>query len=123
MIDERVALNLDDMKRATQEAISFVEGVSETDFFNSTQRQKACAMCIIIVAEAAARIEQVSPDFVAAHLDWPWKEIRGMRNVIVHDYSRLNLPTIWSTVRSSLPELLSKIEAIGELDPRLWPKG
>jgi uncharacterized protein with HEPN domain len=122
MIDERVALNLDDMKRAAEEATSFVEGVTETDFLNSPQLQKACAMCLVIVGESAARVEQVSPDFVSAHPEWPWKDIRGMRNVIVHDYARLNLPRIWQTVKTSLPDLLSKIEAIGELDPRLWPK-
>lgn len=79
-------------------------------------------MCLIIVSESAARIEQSSPDFVAAHDDWPWKDIRGMRNVIVHDYARLHLPRVWLTVRTSLPDLLSRIEALGELDPRLWPK-
>lgn len=123
MIDERVALNLDDMKGAAKEAISFVDGVTETEFLASPQLQKACTMCLVIIGESAARIEQVSPDFVAIHPDWPWKDIRGMRNVVVHDYSRLHLPRVWLTVKTSLPDLLSKIESIGELDPRRWPRG
>ncbi len=123
MIDERIALSLDDMKKAVEEATSFVADVSETDFLASSQLQKACAMCLVIIGESAARIEQVSPDFVATHADWPWKDIRGMRNLVVHDYSRLHLPRVWLTVKNSLPDLLSKIEALGELDPRLWPKG
>ena len=122
MIDTRIALSLDDMKRAAEEAISFAADITEADFLASSQRQKACAMCLVIVGESAARIEQVSPDFVAAHADWPWKDMRGMRNIIVHDYSRLHLPRVWLTVKKSLPDLLAKIEALGELDPRLWPK-
>ncbi len=122
MIDERVALYLDDMKVAAEEATSFVAEASETEFLASSQLQKACSMCFVILGEAAARIEQVSPEFIAEHSDWPWKEIRGMRNVVVHDYAGLHMPRVWQTIRGALPDLLSKIKDIGELDPRLWPR-
>ena len=122
MIDKRVALNLDNMKRAAQDAISFTEGVTESQFRESLQHQRACAMCLILVGEAASRIEQRSPDFIAEHPDWPWNNIRGLRNRIAHDYFSLDVPIIWAIIKDSLPSLLSKIEGIGELDPRLWPK-
>lgn len=122
MIDERVALNLDNMQRAAVDAVSFVEGISQADFLENQKVQMACAMCLVIIGESTARIEQRSPDFVAAHSDWPWDQIRGLRNRIVHDYFKLDLSTIWLTIRESLPKLLSNIEAMGELDPRLWPK-
>ncbi len=122
MIDERVALNLDNMKRAASEAISFLDGLTEVDFLSSEQVQMACAMCLVIIGESTARIEKHSPGFVAAHPKWPWNDIRGLRNRIVHDYARLELPIIWQTVRESLPNLLADIEELGELDPRLAPK-
>ena len=123
MIDERIALSLDGMKRAAMEAISFTEGLAEADFLSSPQVQKACALCLIVIGESASRIEQRAPGFVAAHPDWPWREMRGLRNRIVHDYFSLDIPIIWKIVRESMPDLLSKIEEVGELDPRLWPKG
>jgi len=123
MIDERVALSLDSMRRAAADAISFVAGMLEADFLRSTTIQMACSMCLILIGESTARIERRSPDFVTTHPDWPWNRIRGLRNLIVHDYDRLDMPTIWVVIHESLPDLLSKIEAIGELDPRLWPKG
>lgn len=94
MIDERVALSLDGMKRATTEAISFTEGLTEADFLASAQLQKACALCLIVIGEAASRIEQRSPAFVSQHPDWPWKEMRGLRNRIAHDYFSLDIPVI-----------------------------
>ena len=123
MIDERVALSLDSMKRAAADAISFTSGMSEGEFLKSATTQMACAMCLILIGESATRIERRSPDFVAAHPDWPWNKIRGLRNLIVHDYDRLEMPTVWVVIHESLPDLLSKIEAVGELDPRQWPKG
>jgi uncharacterized protein with HEPN domain len=121
MIDERVALNLDNMKRVATDAISFVEGMSEAEFLASHAVQMACAMCLVIIGESTTRIEKRSPDFVATHPDWPWNKVRGLRNMIVHDYDQLHLPTIWLVVRDSLPDLVSKIEEVGELDPRKWP--
>ncbi|WP_421760001.1 DUF86 domain-containing protein [Devosia sp.] len=122
MIDERVALSLDSMKRAAADAISFVAEMSEGEFLESATTQKACAMCLILIGEATARIERRSPDFVAKHPDWPWNKIRGLRNRIVHDYDQLEMSTIWVVIHESLPDLLSKIEALGELDPRLSSK-
>jgi uncharacterized protein with HEPN domain len=119
MIDGRLLLNLDNMKQAVSDAISFVEGLTEAEFLASSKVQMACAMCLVIIAESATRIEQKSPEFVAAHADWPWREMRGLRNRIVHDYVNLDLPTIWRVVGGALPELAIKIDALGELDPRL----
>jgi len=56
------------------------------------------------------------------HADWPWNDIRGLRNRIAHDYFSLDVAIVWGIIKESLPDLLSKIEALGELDPRLWPK-
>ncbi len=79
-------------------------------------------MCLVIIGEAAARIEQTSPEFIASHRDWPWKEIRGLRNIVVHDYASLEMRRVWLTINAALPDLLARIEALGELDPRLWPR-
>lgn len=122
MIDERVAVNLDSMKEATKDALSFAGEISEAQFLASSATHMACSMCLIIIGESAARIERQSPDFVAAHPDWPWAKIRGLRTLIAHNYERVDLSIVWVVVRESLPDLLSRIEGIGELDPRLWPK-
>lgn len=122
MIEERIALNLDNMQRAALDATSFLRGMTQAQFLADEKAQLACAMCLVIVGESTARIEKRSPEFVAAHLDWPWDQIRGLRNRIVHDYVNLDLSTIWLTVTEHLPKLLASIAELGELDPRLLPK-
>ncbi len=75
-------------------------------------------MCLIVVGEGANNIALRAPDFIAAHPDWPWEKIRGLRNRIVHGYDQLEPSIIWSTVADYLPTLLAAIDEFGELDPR-----
>jgi uncharacterized protein with HEPN domain len=37
--------------------------------------------------------------------DLPWKEIRGVREKIVHDYYELDLVILWSTLETDLPSM------------------
>ena len=122
MIDERIAVSLDNMRRAAADAVGSVADMSEGDFVADRTTQLACAMCLVIIGESASRIERRSPDFLTAHPDWPWNKIRGLRNLIVHDYDQLQLPIIWLTIKESLPALVALIDELGELDPRLQPK-
>jgi uncharacterized protein with HEPN domain len=121
MIDERIALNLDNMRTAALDATSFLRDMTQVQFLADEKSQLACAMCLVIVGEGTAKIEKRSPEFVADHPDWPWDQIRGLRNRIVHDYFTLDLTTIWLTVKDHLPRLITSIADLGEIDPRLAP--
>ena len=107
------------MRRAALDATSFVRGMTEAEFLLDLRAQMACAMCLVIIGESTSRIESGRRSFVVDHPDWPWNQIRGLRNKIVHDYFDLDLSTIWLTMQQSLPGLLSSIAELGELDPRL----
>lgn len=42
----------------------------------------------------------------------PWAEIVALRNVLVHEYFRVNLELVWRIVEQDLPDLRTKVEAI-----------
>jgi uncharacterized protein with HEPN domain len=44
-------------------------------------------------------------------------QISGMRNVIVHDYFRINHDRVWATIREDIPELKDRIEELLRLVP------
>lgn len=50
--------------------------------------------------------------FVEEHSEIPWKQMRGLRNKIVHDYEGVNLILVWEIITNDLPELLQQLEAI-----------
>jgi uncharacterized protein with HEPN domain len=47
--------------------------------------------------------------FVQAHEQVPWRNMRGMRNRIAHGYFDINLDVVWETVQTALPELLKQL--------------
>ena len=48
----------------------------------------------------------------ARESDVPWRQMVGMRNVVVHDYADVDLALVWKTVREDLPGLIRRLNAI-----------
>jgi uncharacterized protein with HEPN domain len=42
--------------------------------------------------------------------DFPAKQARGMRNVLVHDYDGLNLERLWETATQDIPVIKGVVE-------------
>ena len=66
---------------------------------------------IQLIGQAA---RSVSAELQAAHAEIPWREMIGMRNVVVHDYADVDLSLVWKTVREDLPGLIERLNAILE---------
>jgi uncharacterized protein with HEPN domain len=46
-----------------------------------------------------------------------WGEAVGLRNVLVHQYQRIDLTRVWTIVRDDLPPLLSVLNShLGTID-------
>jgi uncharacterized protein with HEPN domain len=54
----------------------------------------------------------VSTDLKEQYSDFPWSEAIGLRNVLVHQYWRIELGTIWSIVETIVPDLKVRTTAI-----------
>jgi uncharacterized protein with HEPN domain len=64
---------------------------------------------ITIIGEATKRL---SPALRQQHPEIPWREMAGMRDVIVHEYDQLDFEVIWDVVHNKLPELLTLLELL-----------
>ena len=46
----------------------------------------------------------------ASHPEIPWKQVEGMRHVLVHGYSQVLPRILWATAKESIPEIKKQVE-------------
>lgn len=64
---------------------------------------------IEILGEAAYKI---SNEFKEINKHIPWKEIMGMRHVLVHDYYHIDPEHVYKVYKEDFPELLEKLQLV-----------
>jgi uncharacterized protein with HEPN domain len=62
--------------------------------------------CLEIIGEAAGRIPA---PLQAQYPQLPWREMTGMRHVLIHDYMGVNYRVVWKTVQEDLPPLFAPL--------------
>ena len=98
------------------ETIERVEEVTRDkglrEFEASWQLRWIVQRAIEIISEASRAI----PDELAnTQSDIPWPSVRGIGNVLRHEYDGLSDPIVWRVVTDELPKLKHAIENIRKL--------
>lgn len=83
--------------------------ITENEFYNSTQAQDAVIRRIEIIGEAA---KNIAPDIKSKYPDIPWKQISGIRDMLIHEYFGVDLQLTWKVAREDIVELKKKIQEI-----------
>lgn len=78
-------------------------GSSLEDFLSDSHYQHAVAFCILQIGELAVSLTQEYRDSTKNRIQW--KQIREMRNIVVHDYGNVNLKIVWAVATYDIPEL------------------
>lgn len=104
--DESYLLDIDRFAREAQE---LVEGMDAETFSMDRKTQLAVLYEITILGEAVKRL---TPEFRRQHPAVAWRQIAGMRDKLVHDYSEVNIPRVWQTLQVNIPELLQYIQPL-----------
>jgi uncharacterized protein with HEPN domain len=98
-----------DILNAARKVIQYTTGVRGEEFDRNELMQDAAMRQLGIIGEAARKISQ---EFRNAHSEIPWSEMIGMRNRLIHEYSRINLQKVWDTVQNDVPRLIVLIEPL-----------
>lgn len=62
--------------------------------------------------QIAENSDKLTPSFKSEHKELPWRELKGMRNRIVHDYGFIDLTIIYDTVVRGIPEMYEKLSKL-----------
>ena len=95
--------SLQDMWNAIQEILTFTQNMNYESLKADRRTQAAVLYEIIIIGEAANRL---SAEFREAYSTIPWKDIIGMRNILAHQYDKVETEAVWDVIHQDIPELM-----------------
>jgi uncharacterized protein with HEPN domain len=84
----------------------YVENSSFAEFENNELLIDGTVRNLEIIGEAASRIP---PEIRSKYLSIEWKKIVGLRNILIHDYSGVDLVILWDIVQNKLHILEEEI--------------
>jgi uncharacterized protein with HEPN domain len=85
--------------------------MSEDEFRKDELVQDALIRNFTVIGEAANHVPE---DIRFGTPQVPWSSMRGMRNLIVHEYFDIDPKIIWDTVWGELPRLEDQLREILE---------
>lgn len=101
-----IRVYIDDILESIMKIEEYVNPISEDEFNRNTLVQDAVFKRLEIIGEAVKNIPIEVKD---GNTEIPWKEIAGMRDILIHQYSGVKLERIWMVIKKDLPTLKTNI--------------
>ena len=97
----------EDILSAIAKIERYTKGFTYAQFVENTLVQDAVIRNLEIIGEAAKNL----PAAMRAK-DVEWKKIAGLRDILIHAYSGVNLAIVWDVVEHKLPELKRAVRKV-----------
>lgn len=96
-----VSLYLEDIVDSIKLVEEYTKDLSRVQFEENIAIQDAVMRRLEIIGEA---VKNIPNEFREEHYHLPWKQIAGMRDVLIHEYFEADIDRVWNTIRNDLPE-------------------
>lgn len=106
-ISDKVRIN--HILDAITEIELYISNSTFDDFKRNSMMHFACIKQLEIIGEAT---NHISDTIQQSYPDLQWREIIGLRNILVHDYFGVDVNVIWNIVKKDIPVFKIKIEKI-----------
>ena len=110
-MDEITVLRIDTLLKRINEVLDDTKDVSFEELSNSSLLLRATCFSIIQIGELMNKLKENLGD---QYKDLPWLDARSMRNVIVHDYDKVDVEIVYRTIKNNFPLLKTAFEQIRE---------
>lgn len=103
------SLYISDILEAIEKIQRYISNLTFEEFANNPMVIDAVARNFEIIGEASSHVPE---DIQVKYPKVPWFQMKAMRNIMAHEYFRIDLSIVWETARVDLPELLLPIQKI-----------
>jgi len=94
------------------ECIQYIEQFTQgghDEFEQSPLIQHAVIRNLEVIGEATKHLSATTRQ---AHPEIPWRQVAGLRDVLIHDYMDIDLTEVWNVVEHELPTLKQAVNAL-----------
>ena len=88
---------------------AFVKDMNQVDFVQDLKTIRAVAFELSTIGEA---VRAIPIEIRQRYQDIPWNKMQSIRNVIVHEYFRIDEEILWQTIQEDLPPLVPMLEPL-----------
>ncbi len=104
-------MRIEDILTCLEKIAVYTQGLTEESFTADSLVVDAVIRNLEVLGEAARHV----PETVQQHYaEIPWAEMKGMRNLLIHEYFGVSLAIIWATVQNNLPPLRQQLIVLQE---------
>jgi len=96
------------IRDAIERIEAFTSG-GRDQFLAEPMVQDAVIRNLEVIGEA---VKGLSDELRSTNPDVPWKQIAGMRDVLIHHYFGVKLDTVWQVVAEHLPPLGARVRQL-----------
>ena len=94
---------------AITEVDEFTSGMTYDNFEEDRKTNNAVIRSLEVLGEAT---KHIPASFRNEHPDISWSKMAGMRDVLIHNYMRVDLLAVWKVSKERLPEIRPAIEKL-----------
>ncbi len=98
-----------DMIESIERIQHYLKNCSLEELYNDEMRQDAVVRRFEILGEAASKI---SAETKHKYPDIAWKEMKGTRNFLIHEYRKVTMKLLYQVSLDILPNELEKLKQI-----------
>lgn len=89
----------------------YSKGVTQAQFLKNRSLQDAIIRRLEIIGEA---VKNLPLSVRSKHSDIPWKQMAGMRDILIHEYFDVDLVLTWRVVKKEIPFIKNQLTTLLE---------
>lgn len=95
---------------AAKKVLRYSEDFSDGErFYQNEKSFDATLMNFVVMGECVSKLSDAT---ILANPQVPWSKIKGLRNIVAHDYFGVDAEEVWQIIQKYIPMFLKDMEAI-----------
>jgi len=102
----KIDLYLSDILDAIENIENYTSGLSYDDFISNQMCIDAVIKNLLTIGEG---VKKIPAELISKHSSVDWKNIAGLRDVLVHAYFRIDNEILWDIIENKLKEFKNEV--------------